>query len=325
MCVGLVSWCVLFYFVLSFFANHRGCRTRLLGLRITIQQWRLLPLLHRWTSILSMFLICACCYNCFVCHPEPSGQTCWNHSGTGQRCDQLWIGLHCCGRRRETLWWVTVYQCFQLRPSLLFHCFIFTFFVFMTQRLNLSVRPPWCRCFGLWWSLDYCWLSVLLTDEILVISLLLSWYLCCCFQPMPLTAVFCSSSWCLSCQFLLDIWYIYACVLQFGVLLKFLSFLFYILMGQVVWSVTPALHTPLMAVTNAISGIIVLGAMLVLSPATAGFSSAAQSNADIASGLAIAALLFANINIFGGFYVTQKMLSQFLKSAEEFSDDDVDH
>ena len=92
-----------------------------------------------------------------------------------------------------------------------------------------------------------------------------------------------------------------------------------------VWSVTPALHTPLMAVTNAISGIIVLGAMLVLSPATAGFSSAAQSNADIASGLAIAALLFANINIFGGFYVTQKMLSQFLKSAEEFSNDDVDH
>ena len=116
-----------------------------------------------------------------------------------------------------------------------------------------------------------------------------------------------------------------SCVLQFGVILPFLSVLFYVPMEQVVWSVTPALHTPLMAVTNAISGIIVLGAMLVLSPATAGFSSAAQSNADIASGLAIAALLFANINIFGGFYVTQKMLSQFLKSAEEFSDHGDDY
>ena len=70
---------------------------------------------------------------------------------------------------------------------------------------------------------------------------------------------------------------------------------------QVVWNVTPALHTPLMSVTNAISGIIVIGGMLQVSgPAT--------STITI---LGAAAILLATINIAGGFLVTQRMLRMF--------------
>jgi NAD(P) transhydrogenase subunit alpha len=69
---------------------------------------------------------------------------------------------------------------------------------------------------------------------------------------------------------------------------------------QVIWSVTPALHTPLMSVTNAISGIIVIGGMLQISGAL-----------DLASGLGAAAVLFAAINVAGGFFVTQRMLRMF--------------
>ena len=61
---------------------------------------------------------------------------------------------------------------------------------------------------------------------------------------------------------------------------------------QVVWNVTPALHTPLMSVTNAISGIIVLGAMLKLQP----------PSLSIAALLAIAAVLMATVNVAGGFF-----------------------
>ena len=72
---------------------------------------------------------------------------------------------------------------------------------------------------------------------------------------------------------------------------------------QVIWNVNPALHTPLMSVTNAISGIIIIGGMLqVISP---GFSLAAL--------LAALAVLIAMINVAGGFYVTQKMLAMFRK------------
>ncbi|MEO6223716.1 MAG: Re/Si-specific NAD(P)(+) transhydrogenase subunit alpha, partial [Vicinamibacterales bacterium] len=70
---------------------------------------------------------------------------------------------------------------------------------------------------------------------------------------------------------------------------------------QVVWSVTPALHTPLMSVTNAISGIIVVGGMLQIS---AGFTSAASI-------LGVAAVFLATLNIFGGFLVTHRMLKMF--------------
>ena len=70
---------------------------------------------------------------------------------------------------------------------------------------------------------------------------------------------------------------------------------------QVVWNVTPALHTPLMSVTNAISGIIVLGGML-------------QLNGPLSSPVVLvgaAAILLATINIVGGFMVTQRMLRMF--------------
>lgn len=69
----------------------------------------------------------------------------------------------------------------------------------------------------------------------------------------------------------------------------------------VVWKVTPALHTPLMAVTNAISGIIIVGAIIALGPEGYGFSHLAG----------FIAVVIASINIFGGFVVTQRMLAMF--------------
>jgi len=71
----------------------------------------------------------------------------------------------------------------------------------------------------------------------------------------------------------------------------------------VVWRVTPALHTPLMAVTNAISGIIIVGAIIALGPEGYGFSHLAG----------FIAVVIASINIFGGFIVTQRMLAMFQK------------
>ena len=69
----------------------------------------------------------------------------------------------------------------------------------------------------------------------------------------------------------------------------------------VVWRVTPALHTPLMAVTNAISGVIIVGAIIAAGPGI-----------DNASGLlGCAAIALASVNIFGGFIVTQRMLQMF--------------
>ncbi len=71
----------------------------------------------------------------------------------------------------------------------------------------------------------------------------------------------------------------------------------------VVWNVTPALHSPLMAVTNAISSVIVVGAMLATGLGTNGWA--------IAFGFI--AVTLASVNIFGGFLVTQRMLSMFKK------------
>ena len=71
----------------------------------------------------------------------------------------------------------------------------------------------------------------------------------------------------------------------------------------VVWRVTPALHTPLMSVTNAISGIIIVGAIIALGPQGFGFSHVAG----------LIAVTIASINIFGGFVVTQRMLDMFKK------------
>jgi len=72
---------------------------------------------------------------------------------------------------------------------------------------------------------------------------------------------------------------------------------------HVVWNVTPALHTPLMSVTNAISGIIIVGAILAAGPA----------EMDLGSVLGLIAVALVAVNIFGGFLVTQRMLSMFRK------------
>jgi H+-translocating NAD(P) transhydrogenase subunit alpha len=71
---------------------------------------------------------------------------------------------------------------------------------------------------------------------------------------------------------------------------------------HVVWNVTPALHTPLMSVTNAISGIILVGAML---------AAGGTADSDWGSWLGVAAVTLASINVFGGFLVTQRMLEMF--------------
>ncbi|KJS15005.1 MAG: NAD(P) transhydrogenase subunit alpha [Hoeflea sp. BRH_c9] len=71
----------------------------------------------------------------------------------------------------------------------------------------------------------------------------------------------------------------------------------------VVWSVTPALHTPLMAVTNAISSVIVVGALLAVGASLSGW----------ATGFGFVALVLASVNIFGGFLVTQRMLAMYKK------------
>ena len=80
----------------------------------------------------------------------------------------------------------------------------------------------------------------------------------------------------------------------------------------VVWSVTPALHTPLMSVTNAISSVIVVGALLAV-----GVSLVADDSGPIwARILGFLALIMASVNIFGGFLVTQRMLAMYQKKAK---------
>ena len=71
----------------------------------------------------------------------------------------------------------------------------------------------------------------------------------------------------------------------------------------VVWKVTPALHSPLMAVTNAISSVIIVGALVAAGPAVMGISST----------FGFIAVVLASVNIFGGFIVTHRMLSMFSK------------
>jgi NAD(P) transhydrogenase subunit alpha len=78
---------------------------------------------------------------------------------------------------------------------------------------------------------------------------------------------------------------------------------------HVIWNVTPALHTPLMSVTNAISSVIVVGALLAV-----GVALATDSDGPMWSRiLGFVALVFASINIFGGFLVTQRMLAMYQK------------
>jgi len=78
---------------------------------------------------------------------------------------------------------------------------------------------------------------------------------------------------------------------------------------MVVWNVKPALHTPLMSVTNAISSIIVIGALVQISPVAA----AVNRPNDWITWLASAGIVLTAINMFGGFAVTQRMLAMFRK------------
>lgn len=88
---------------------------------------------------------------------------------------------------------------------------------------------------------------------------------------------------------------------------RFAIFVLAIFVGYyVVWSVTPALHTPLMAVTNAISSVIVVGALLAVGVSAAG----------AATGFGFIALVLVSVNIFGGFLVTQRMLAMYKKKSK---------
>jgi H+-translocating NAD(P) transhydrogenase subunit alpha len=75
----------------------------------------------------------------------------------------------------------------------------------------------------------------------------------------------------------------------------------------VVWSVTPALHTPLMSVTNAISSVIVVGALIAAGPT--GF--------ELSKIFGLIAIALASVNIFGGFLVTQRMLAMYKKKEKK--------
>ena len=76
---------------------------------------------------------------------------------------------------------------------------------------------------------------------------------------------------------------------------------------HVVWTVTPALHTPLMAVTNAISAIVIVGAMLA----------AALTETWLGKSMGVLAVALAAVNIFGGFLVTRRMLEMFRKKEKK--------
>ncbi|RUO99590.1 MAG: NAD(P) transhydrogenase subunit alpha [Hyphomicrobium sp.] len=89
---------------------------------------------------------------------------------------------------------------------------------------------------------------------------------------------------------------------------EFMVFVIAVFVGYyVVWSVTPALHTPLMSVTNAISSVIVVGALLAVGV------SLTASDSGIAKVFGFLALTMASINIFGGFLVTNRMLAMYKK------------
>ena len=80
---------------------------------------------------------------------------------------------------------------------------------------------------------------------------------------------------------------------------------------HVVWNVTPALHTPLMSVTNAISAVIIVGAIVAMGTESTGVSGV------ISKIVSFFALIFASINIFGGFLVTQRMLEMYKKKVKK--------
>jgi H+-translocating NAD(P) transhydrogenase subunit alpha len=99
-------------------------------------------------------------------------------------------------------------------------------------------------------------------------------------------------------------------------LFEFSIFVLAIFVGYyVVWSVTPALHTPLMSVTNAISSVIVVGALLAVAVEAADALSA--SGSSLAKLFGFIALVLASVNIFGGFLVTSRMLAMYKKKEKK--------
>ena len=87
-------------------------------------------------------------------------------------------------------------------------------------------------------------------------------------------------------------------------LINLIIFVLAIYVGyHVVWTVTPALHTPLMAVTNAVSAIVIVGAMLA----------AAMTETALGQTMGVLAVALAAVNVFGGFLVTRRMLEMFKK------------
>jgi NAD(P) transhydrogenase subunit alpha len=95
---------------------------------------------------------------------------------------------------------------------------------------------------------------------------------------------------------------------------QFAIFVLAVFVGYyVVWSVTPALHTPLMSVTNAISSVIVVGALLAVS---VNLADAASGGHWWARALGFLGVVLASVNIFGGFLVTQRMLAMYKKKTK---------
>lgn len=93
---------------------------------------------------------------------------------------------------------------------------------------------------------------------------------------------------------------------------QFSIFVLAIFVGYyVVWAVTPALHTPLMSVTNAISSVIIVGALLAVAVEVGG--PVTEEAGWISTALGFVAVILASINIFGGFLVTQRMLGMYQK------------
>tara|TARA_B100001013_G_C24396617_1_gene358279 strand:- start:120 stop:422 length:303 start_codon:yes stop_codon:yes gene_type:complete len=89
---------------------------------------------------------------------------------------------------------------------------------------------------------------------------------------------------------------------------RFSIFILSIFIGYyVVWSVTPSLHTPLMSVTNAISSVIIVGAIM------AALAGSSETIFDLSNIYGFLAILLAAVNIFGGFLVTQRMLQMYKK------------
>ena len=93
-----------------------------------------------------------------------------------------------------------------------------------------------------------------------------------------------------------------------AIVINLIIFVLAIYVGyHVVWNVTPALHTPLMAVTNAISAIIIVGAMLA----------AALTETTLGKTMGVLAVALAAVNLFGGFLVTKRMLEMFKKKEKK--------